>query len=101
MSRVLALAAFLAVAAPTNALTIKQLPGTQGCFYMRHDSDNCKRTNGMQGANDVAVTPDGRNVYAVSGFEDYGALLSFSRKGATGALTQLPGHDGCISNDTR
>jgi DNA-binding beta-propeller fold protein YncE len=86
-----------AAPAPAHALTIHQ----QQCFYMRSSDAGCTRSNGMQSANDVVVSPDGRNVYAVSGFEDYGALLSFRRDPKTGKLTQLPGKRGCISNDGR
>src|SRR5436309_1814414 len=103
MPRMLVLAVLVAFCAPAagHALTIRQLPGAQGCFYMRHDGDRCRKTNGMQGANDAVVSPDGRFVYAVSGFEDYGALLSFRRDPGTGALTPLTGRHGCISNDGR
>jgi len=87
----------LAAAAPAHALTISQ----QQCFYMRSGDAGCTRSNGMQSANDAVVSPDGRNVYVVSGFEDYGALLSFRRDPRTGRLTQLPGKRGCISNDGR
>src|SRR3954454_11046080 len=95
--RLLLLLGILAVAAPAHALTISQ----QQCFYMRSSDAGCTRSNGMQGANDVAVAPDGRFVYAVSGFEDYGALLTFRRDPQTGALEMLPGKRGCISSDGR
>ena len=98
MRRVPLLLGLLLVIAPAaRALGIRQ----QQCFYMRHSDAGCTRSNGMQGANDVVVSPDGRNVYAVSGFEDYGALLSFRRDPQTGELKQLPGNRGCISSDGR
>ena len=53
---------------------------------------------GLESAIGVAVSPDGRSVYvAAGGTERSGAIASFERNTSTGALTQLPGKEGCIS----
>jgi DNA-binding beta-propeller fold protein YncE len=44
---------------------------------------------------DVAVSPDGKNVYVSS--QDSNAITIFDRDPATGTLTQKQGMDGCIS----
>ncbi|MCW2967538.1 MAG: hypothetical protein JWM71_1310, partial [Solirubrobacteraceae bacterium] len=90
----------LVLAAPAPAASIRQLPGRSACVEMRGDL-GCAKGNGTQGANAVVVAPGGRQVYAVSGFEDYGGLLTFARNPRTGALKQLPGRHGCVSNDGR
>src|SRR5205814_1574571 len=43
------------------------------------------------------VSPDGRNVYAAGGVGSLSSLAVFSRNGATGALAQLAGTDGCLT----
>jgi DNA-binding beta-propeller fold protein YncE len=45
----------------------------------------------------VGVSGDGRNVYVAA--DDSNAVAVFARDRRTGALTQLPGSDGCISED--
>jgi 6-phosphogluconolactonase (cycloisomerase 2 family) len=86
--------------APAHAAAIRQLDGSTGCFEMRGEY-GCAKGNGTQVMSAVAVAPGGRHVYATSGYEDFGALLSFRRNPATGALSQFPGKRGCISNDGR
>jgi hypothetical protein len=45
----------------------------------------------------IAVAPDGLSVYVASGFNGVGGVAAFARDAATGALTQLPGGDGCVN----
>jgi DNA-binding beta-propeller fold protein YncE len=45
----------------------------------------------------VAVSPDGRNVYAASQASDSVSVYAFDP--ATGTLSQLPGTSGCVSED--
>src|SRR5262249_10552014 len=45
----------------------------------------------------VTVSPDGSNVYAAS--ETSNAIAVFSRDAGTGALSQLSGTAGCVSED--
>ena len=47
---------------------------------------------------DVALSPDGKNVYALSSFgPGLSALTAFLRNTKTGLLTQLPGTDACVA----
>ena len=58
--------------------------------------DACaESTNALDEANSVAVSPDGKSVYAASNGDD--AIARFARSAATGALTPA----GCVhDNDT-
>jgi DNA-binding beta-propeller fold protein YncE len=73
---------------------LEQLPGRRGCI--RHEGGRfCTRGRAIGGPVSIAVSPDGRNVYAVSAGSD--ALSVFARNRRTGALAQLPGGSGCVS----
>ncbi|HEX8103558.1 MAG TPA: beta-propeller fold lactonase family protein [Solirubrobacteraceae bacterium] len=62
-----------------------------GCLLQdAPDKGPCKAGAGLTGAADVAVSPDGRDVY-VAGGDDHGTVASF-RRGADGALVQT----GCV-----
>jgi fibronectin-binding autotransporter adhesin len=77
----------------TGALV--QPKGEAGCvsFGAEH---GCGPAIGLLGPNSVAVSPDGRSVYATS--RGGNSLTSFLRNPKTGALTQLPPtSSGCIS----
>lgn len=74
--------------ARTGRLT--QAPGTAGCVAAG-SAGGCARAVGLRGPNSVAVSGDGRTVYATSQGSD--AVTVFRRSAATGALTQR----GCIS----
>jgi hypothetical protein len=52
-----------------------------------------KTSNGLDGANDVAVSPDGKHVYATGGTDD--AIAAFTRNTTTGLLTP----NACIEDD--
>lgn len=76
---------------------LAQLPGAVGCFMPRA-ARSCAAANGFNAhATSVAVSRDGRSVYAVAGTGLHGVLLAFARDRATGALTQYPGVTGCLS----
>jgi DNA-binding beta-propeller fold protein YncE len=81
----------VAEAAPFGSLT--QLPGVQGCV---RDGGGlgCARARGIGVTSGVAVSPEGRNVYAVGV-----GVGVFSRDQASGELVQLGGRDGCFIND--
>ena len=65
----------------------------QGCISDVGDPPGCDVTQqGLDGANDVAVSPDGSSVYAVSRWDD--AVVRFERDPATGQLTPK----GCIAD---
>ncbi len=80
---------------PAGALT--QLAGTAGCVVEvnRSGSKACAGGRGLSGAQAVAVSPDGKNVYVAGEGED--AVAVFSRNRTTGAVTQLTGLNGCVN----
>ena len=56
--------------------------------------DSCAQsTNGLYGARSVAVSPDGKSVYAASANDD--AIVRFNRNTTTGALTPA----GCVDDN--
>jgi DNA-binding beta-propeller fold protein YncE len=79
--------------APTGALA--QPKGKAGCVAVKA-ARGCGLAVGLIAPNSVAVSRDGRNVYATA--RDGAALLTFHRNPRTGALAQLPpSASGCIS----
>jgi len=78
----------------TGALT--QLGGARGCIAVGGGS-GCATGRALDGVDVVAVSPDGRNVYA--GAFSGNAVAVFRRDRSTGALTQLSGAAGCISSE--
>ena len=74
----------------TGALT--QLAGESGCLG---EPPSCGPGRGLRGAFGATVSPDGRFVYTASEFSD--AVAVFARDARSGALTQLPDEQGCIS----
>jgi 6-phosphogluconolactonase (cycloisomerase 2 family) len=77
----------------TGALT--QLEGTDACVSRTGSGGDCIAGRGLDGPNGVAVTKDGKHVYATSTFAD--AIAVFARNKKTGALTQPEGTDACVS----
>jgi DNA-binding beta-propeller fold protein YncE len=59
-------------------------------------AESCRRGRGLIGASAVAATPDRKNVYVLA----RDAIAVF-RRGPGGALTQLPGLQGCLAVDGR
>ncbi len=77
----------------TGALT--QPKGKAGCVAAKA-VEGCAAAPGLIAPNSVAVSPDGRNVYATA--RDGAAIVTFHRNRATGALRELPpSASGCIS----
>jgi 6-phosphogluconolactonase (cycloisomerase 2 family) len=76
----------------TGALT--QLPGTAGCVSEDGSAGECADGNAVGGASGVAVSADGKNVYVVGSSD---AVAVFARNATSGALTQLAGTAGCVS----
>jgi DNA-binding beta-propeller fold protein YncE len=81
----------------TGALT--QPKGRGGCVAAligKAKGDNCGLAIGLVGPNSVAVSPDGRTVYATS--RTGSSITAFHRNRKSGALKQLPpSASGCIS----
>jgi DNA-binding beta-propeller fold protein YncE len=78
---------------------LRQLAGTNGCVSHDGSGGACEVGIGIDpsGVERVALSPDGANVYAVSG-ESGESIAIFKRK-KSGALDQLAGTDGCVSSD--
>lgn len=76
---------------------LTQRPGAAGCVALQ-GAGGCATARGLDGPNSVAVSADGRSVYATSLISD--AVTSFRRNRSTGALTQLRGAGGCVANRT-
>jgi DNA-binding beta-propeller fold protein YncE len=73
------------------------LTGTAGCVTEEVDNVSCTGGKGLEEVFAVAVSPDGKHVYVASLLSD--AVAIFTRDSKTGALSQLAGLDGCISED--
>lgn len=73
--------------------TLTQAKGRGGCIAAKGRA-GCAIGIGLRGPNSVAVSPDGRNVYATA--RDSSTLLSFRRNPIDGSLRPIPGA-GCIS----
>ncbi|HEX8054367.1 MAG TPA: Ig-like domain-containing protein [Thermoleophilaceae bacterium] len=91
------LAAF-AVSAATAAAAgnLAQLPGQLGCISESGTGGSCFDGAGLVAAKAVATSPDGRHVYVFSNAS--ATIQTFTRDEATGALTRVPGADGCVSD---
>src|SRR5690349_20663133 len=93
MSRVCVLAVLAAalLAVPAGSASAAPVDGVEfrACFADTGTSNVCTKVEGLNGANRVVVSPDGRNVYVAS--VDDGALLTFDRA-ADGSLTRT----GCV-----
>lgn len=73
---------------------LAQLTGAGGCIAAK-GADGCATAIGLDGPNSLAVSPDGRNVYATSRASN--SVSVFQRNPKTGALSQLPASAGCIA----
>jgi DNA-binding beta-propeller fold protein YncE len=69
-------------------------PSASGCISGKA-TPGCTAGRGLSWPDVVVVSPDGKNVY-VGDFAGSG-VMSFSRAGKAGALTQLSGTAGCIT----
>ena len=77
--------------AKTGALT--QLAGILGCVSSSGGA-GCGHALGLSGVAQIALSPDGRHLYAVSSIS--GSVTAFARDEKTGSLTQLRGAAGCV-----
>ena len=74
---------------------LRQAPGAAGCIAAG-GAHGCASAVGLDQPNSVAVSADGKNVYATSLGTD--SVEIFSRDASTGALTQASDGSGCIAN---
>lgn len=77
----------------TGELT--QLGGTAGCISDTGNSGACAVGTALDGPSAVTVSRDGKFVYVAAATSD--AVAVFARDKATGALAQLAGPAGCVS----
>jgi 6-phosphogluconolactonase (cycloisomerase 2 family) len=89
--------AVVAFARDTKTGALTQLAGTAGCVSETGTGGLCANGVGLDFATSVAVSPNGKNVYATASGSN--AVTVFARDVKTGALTQLAGTAGCISED--
>ena len=78
--------------------SLAQLTSPNSCIETG-TTNGCPATGatGLNAAHDVAVSPDGKNVYVIGNTDD--AIAEFSRN-ADGSLTQLAGPNDCIADST-
>jgi DNA-binding beta-propeller fold protein YncE len=75
--------------------SLHQLPGRAGCVSETGSRGACADGLALAGSAKVAVSPDGGTVYVAATASD--AVAVFARDRATGAVRQLPGRSGCVS----
>jgi sugar lactone lactonase YvrE len=71
-----------------------QLPNPLGCLQAG-SGDPCTSVANLNGPYRIAISPDGKNLYATS-FSD--RITIYDRNTDTGSLKQKPGSAGCISD---
>ncbi len=76
----------------TGALS--QPAGKGGCISVK-GAGGCAKAVGLNGPNSVALSPEGRFLYATS--RGSNSVTAFHRNTSTGALTQLAPGSGCVS----
>jgi DNA-binding beta-propeller fold protein YncE len=75
-------------------LETTQLSGAAGCVSIAPAAPGCATGMNLANAWGVVVSPDGKNVYVAA----YNGIAIFDRDPLTGALTQKPGAEGCITD---
>ena len=80
---------------PATGLLV-QKRGTAGCVAQAR-LKGCARGRGLYSPSQIAVSPDGLNVYAST----VNAIAIFNRDPSTGDLTQPAGAAGCITSDLK
>jgi DNA-binding beta-propeller fold protein YncE len=78
---------------------LRQLSGSAGCLLAAARAAHCSHAGALRQLSPavLAVSGDGRNVYALTSADDRAALLVFRRNRKSGALTRLAGRTGCIA----
>jgi 6-phosphogluconolactonase (cycloisomerase 2 family) len=81
--------------------TLSQHPGAEGCVTQDGTdgaSGTCRVGRGFDEISMTVISPDGRFLYA-SSIDPANAILVFAIDQVNGALTQLAGTNGCVSDD--
>jgi DNA-binding beta-propeller fold protein YncE len=76
----------------TGVLT--QSLSRRGCISQSGGGGRCVRGRGLDEVWGIALSPDGRNLYAVS--SKVNMLSAIARNQVSGRLSQLPGRYGCF-----
>jgi DNA-binding beta-propeller fold protein YncE len=94
--------AVIAFSRSSGTGVLRQLSGKAGCVVQRRGR-RCARAHGLLDAGEIAISPDGRNVYVATSVFDLpgGSLAVFRRDQRTGALTQPGGRRGCVNQGGR
>src|SRR5207247_767067 len=79
----------------TTTGAIAQPAGNAGCIS-ETGSGACADGHGLSGPFSLAVSPDGKSIYAVS--RDSDAVARFNRNTTTGPLTPPPGPDASVAS---
>src|SRR5215211_7899184 len=74
---------------------LRRVRGGRGCIRAHSRQPRCRFARAMSGITQIAVSPDGRHVYAAA--ESSRSITILRRNAVTGRLTQAPGRRGCIS----
>jgi DNA-binding beta-propeller fold protein YncE len=77
---------------------LSQAEGAAGCIS-QGGTEGCADGKALRAPVDLAISPDGRNVYTASASSD--GIAALRRDRATGALTQAEDRSGCISQGAR
>lgn len=78
--------------------SLEPLSTASSCFFSREFSyPPCTPARQLGGARDIAVSPDGTNVYVAAPHD--GAVAVFDRDPETGLLSQSAATDGCVKED--
>jgi 6-phosphogluconolactonase (cycloisomerase 2 family) len=76
--------------------SLRPIPGPTGCLSITPSSSSgCTEARKLHGAKDVAISPDGKNVYVAATGDDAVAVLD--RDPGDGHLTQSSGDGGCVA----
>lgn len=84
--------------------TLRQLPGLAGCVSDDGSSSagahTCAKAREVDSVSNVHITPDQKYLYAsVYDSQPHSGVAIFRRNLKTGAITQLAGKEGCITDD--
>src|SRR5690242_17966160 len=75
---------------------LSPVDSSAGCFdTLPSNYPDCTKYRELGGAEDVAVSNDGKSVYVASLSDD--AIVEFERDPSTGLLTPVAGEEGCVN----
>jgi DNA-binding beta-propeller fold protein YncE len=76
--------------------TLRRTGGRTGCLHKTGPA-GCKGGRGLRLIEGLALSPGGHSLYVTSLYESYAGSVSIFDRGPTGALTQPPGKEACLS----